>query len=702
MSLNLYVGPDSQPDKYRLVRSVGRGGEATLYLAEVSLAGQTEPVVVKVLNSDVTANEGQFAELSARWSEQAEMLRFINRLGVVGVREHFEGAPEHPADGAGEYSDRALYLVMNYVQGVDLRDWRAEHAVEGPRGQREALRYLEQVAVVLDVLHSGRATPSKRVVVHGDLSPGNIMISDEGQATLVDFGLSRIAARHMTARPWFTPGYAAPEIFNGEYSAATDRYAFGAIAFFALTGQDPPPSPEQLRERFGALPLVAAGGERQRELVASMFSAEPADRPGASDWIRALRSLATSAPWTGPAAEPGGALPPAGAPVTGAPPQGAPVREAPGPGPDAPTPPPVRGPGGSGPAAPSEQAAPPRPVGGMRGVPEQAPPPDQGPDRPSAPRPRQPGTAAHPSGPGPRVTGPNAPGRGGPVPAPSPQPPPRQAPAQPSGGRYAGPPHPGPPRPAPAGAAGPGPGWNTATGALPHHAAQAATGEAGPARRGSRKPLFVGLAVFGVLCMVAGAAGTYAVLDRFGSFSLSLQESAGDVQPDPAPAPEPSAGSGDSERLGAADEPASDGPGDPAPDSTLLTQMEAVDEESSSYWRPESGRAELDGEVYSRAIVPGFCAQHNSECTGWIDYNLGRDWSTFTTTIGVDDTSNAGATTTFTVHVDGEAEATETLRLGETMDVEVDVSGALRLRLEVESDARGIFPVWADPTLTGS
>ncbi|GAB3742963.1 hypothetical protein [Nocardiopsis nanhaiensis] len=98
MSLNLYVGPDPHPDKYRLVRSVGRGGEATLYLAEVSLAGQTEPVVVKVLNSDVTSNEEQFAELSAKWSEQAELLRFINRLGVVGVREHFEGAPEHPAE----------------------------------------------------------------------------------------------------------------------------------------------------------------------------------------------------------------------------------------------------------------------------------------------------------------------------------------------------------------------------------------------------------------------------------------------------------------------------------------------------------------------------------------------------------------------------------------------------------------------------
>uniref|UniRef100_UPI00278C5DB0 serine/threonine-protein kinase n=1 Tax=Nocardiopsis sp. CC223A TaxID=3044051 RepID=UPI00278C5DB0 len=306
MSLSLYVGPDAQPDKYRLVRSVGRGGEATLYLAEVTLAGQTEPVVVKALNADIAADSAQFAELSTRWAEQAELLRFINRLGVVGVREHFEGAPEHPRDGAGEQTDRCLYLVMNHIDGLDLRDWRAEHAREGARGQREVLRYLEQIAQVLDMLHAGRATPSKRPVVHGDLSPGNIMIDADGQATLVDFGLSRIAARHMTARPWFTPGYAAPEIFSGEYSPATDRYAFGAVAFYALTGEDPPTAPEQLRERFAALPLLADAEERTRALVAAMFSAEPADRPEASAWVGALRTLATSVPWTGPGSDPAG------------------------------------------------------------------------------------------------------------------------------------------------------------------------------------------------------------------------------------------------------------------------------------------------------------------------------------------------------------------------------------------------------------
>ncbi|MFD6950119.1 phosphotransferase [Nocardiopsis sp. TSRI0078] len=705
MSLNLYVGPDSQPDKYRLVRSVGRGGEATLYLAEVSLAGQTEPVVVKVLNSDVTANEEQFAELSAKWGEQAELLRFINRLGVVGVREHFEGVPEHPADGAGEYTDRALYLVMNYVQGVDLRDWRAEHAVEGPRGQREVLRYLEQIALVLDMLHSGRATPSRRVVVHGDLSPGNIMISDEGQATLVDFGLSRIAARHMTARPWFTPGYAAPEIFNGEYSAATDRYAFGAIAFFALTGEDPPPAPEQLRERFGALPLVAGAGERQRGLVMSMFSAEPGERPETSDWIRALRSLATSVPWTGPVSEPGGgALAAAEGPGPTAPPSEEAAAGAPSPplGDRVSGPPPESAP------VPGAESMPPRPVGGMRGRPSQVVPPTSGPQD------------AGPAGPPPGKAGPQTDGRapGGPRPGPQARPPFRGAP--PRGPAPQQPPAPGAPAPAavysgPAGPgrfahAGPQPGWNGSSqpgagGALPHAAARGtASAEAGkPGRRRSRKPVLIGLAIFGVLCVIAGATGTYVVMDRFAPTTTAA---AGDTGGDTAGAAPEAAEDPVRDSVPEEEEPPageSDAPASPegaGSESTLLTQMEVVDEESMNYWRPETGRAELDGESYSRAIVSGFCADHSSECTGWIDYNLGRDWTTFTSTLGVDDTSNAGATTTFTVHVDGEAKVTETLRLGEMMDVEVDVSHALRLRLEVESDDQGIYPVWADPMLS--
>ncbi|WP_017587031.1 protein kinase domain-containing protein [Nocardiopsis ganjiahuensis] len=734
MSLNLYVGPDSQPDKYRLVRSVGRGGEATLYLAEVSLAGQTEPVVVKVLNSDVTSTDEQFAELSAKWGEQAELLRFINRIGVVGVREHFEGAPEHPAGGTAEGDDRALYLVMNYVEGLDLRDWRAENVVEGPRGQREVLRYLEQVAQVLDMLHSGRATPSKRVVVHGDLSPGNVMISDEGQATLVDFGLSRIAARHMTARPWFTPGYAAPEIFNGEYSPATDRYAFGAIAYFALTGEDPPPAPEQLRERLGALPLVAQAGEAQRELVMSMFSAEPSERPESSDWVRALRSLATSVPWTGPSSEPVGPepsgpddalaaaaamspAPPQGERFSGPPPVGEPAPEsAPepeGPEPEIPEPAPE-------PENPVEEMSK-RPVGGMRGAPTVQPPAPEEPPRPAP----QPSNTQPPNTP-PR----NTPPRGGPVPGRPPAGPPPNRLAGPPPNAYSGPPPGGPPLSAPMPGApmpgapmpgapmpggpvpgapmhsGPVPGARHATGAFT--ASQAAppptTVSTGAPQRKSRKPLVAGLALFAVVFMILGAAGTYVVMDRVvpaltgSDDGVELADAGASPEPSPTPAPvEATEGEGPTESDASADpsENSEDGLG---PGERLLTEMEPVDT-GDGIWEPE--RAEINGEVYNRVLLAadGDCRTCSAK---WAEYDLSRSWDTFTATLGLDDNSKSGESVTFTVRTDGESASTETLTLGETVDIEVNVTDVLRLRLEIETEGGGdIYPVWADPTLSG-
>lgn len=170
-SQHLHIGPDSAADRYRLLRSIGRGGEAVLYLAEIELAGGSEPVVVKVLDSKTTITPEVFDRISQKWNEQAELLRFVHRPGVVGVREHFEGPPIHRPGESSTLSGRALVLVMNHVDGLDLRDWRAERTLAGAAERREVMRTLEQLADVLDWLHSGKATPSGRQVVHGDLSP---------------------------------------------------------------------------------------------------------------------------------------------------------------------------------------------------------------------------------------------------------------------------------------------------------------------------------------------------------------------------------------------------------------------------------------------------------------------------------------------------------------------------------------------------
>ncbi|MER6096794.1 protein kinase [Streptomyces sp. NPDC001728] len=361
-----HIGPDSTPDRYRLLRSIGRGGEAVLYLAEIELAGGTEPVVVKVLDSKTTITPEVFERISQKWNEQAELLRFVHRPGVVGVREHFQGPPIHRPGESGTITGRALVLVMNHVDGLDLRDWRAERTLATPGERREVMRTLEQLADVLDWLHSGKATPSGRMVVHGDLSPGNVMVDEHGQATLVDFGLSKLTADHETAEVWFTPGYAAPEIFEGKRTPGTDRYAFGAIAYFLLSGQSPPTAPEQLVGALGSLPQIAGLPEEQRERVLSIAAADAGRRPlSLSAWVKDVRhgvvSTTTSRPATVADAVPAA---PAVAPVVAlsaappVPPSAAPEKPATPPPPATPpVAPPVTPPTPS-PAAPQHIASP--------------------------------------------------------------------------------------------------------------------------------------------------------------------------------------------------------------------------------------------------------------------------------------------------------------------------------------------------------
>ncbi|MFE2144028.1 protein kinase [Streptomyces sp. NPDC059456] len=294
-SQNLHIGPDAAADRYRLLRSIGRGGEAVLYLAEIELAGGSEPVVVKVLDSKTTMTPDEFDRISRKWNEQAELLRFVHRPGVVGVREHFEGPPIHRSGESGTLTGRALVLVMNHVDGLDLRDWRAERTLATAAERREVMRTLEQLADVLDWLHSGKATPSGRQVIHGDLSPGNVMVDGHGQATLVDFGLSKLTADHQTAEVWFTPGYAAPEVFDGKRTPAADRYAFGAIAYFLLSGESPPNSPEQLARAMAALPQIAVLDAERRERITAVCAGDPTQRPvSLAGWMKDVRHAVVS------------------------------------------------------------------------------------------------------------------------------------------------------------------------------------------------------------------------------------------------------------------------------------------------------------------------------------------------------------------------------------------------------------------------
>ncbi|NML53384.1 serine/threonine protein kinase [Streptomyces sp. R302] len=673
-SASHHIGPDSAPDRYRLLRSIGRGGEAVLYLAEIELAGGTEPVVVKVLDSKTTITPEIFERVSRKWNEQAELLRFVSRPGVVGVREHFQGSPIHAPGESGTLTGRALVLVMNHVDGLDLRDWRAERTLATPAERREVMRTLEQLADVLDWLHSGKATPSGRTVVHGDLSPGNVMVDEHGQATLVDFGLSKLTADHQTAEVWFTPGYAAPEIFEGKRTPATDRYAFGAIAYFLLSGQSPPATPEQLAAAFVTVPQIAALPEEQRRKVLAITAADADKRPlSLSSWVKEVRHGVVSTTTTSRPATPQDAPPKDAAPKDATPQDAVPPRPA-----DAPTVPPlpVAPPVGPPPAEPPAQPAP-------------APTPQAAAPTPPPAQPVQPPASTPTPTPTPAPVGYDA-GQGA-YGAPAAGVPAYGGPGY--GGQGFGPPTAG--MPTVGGPGGP-------TGSLPQRS---------PAPRKRRKGPLIG-AVAGVLLVaVLAVVGVRLLADKDAEDGKNDQAggattSATTGATTETPSDKPTTDAPTEEPTGEAPtgEPSTDAPADSAspsvdpgsvPDSkqadlTSLTPVDGLDGFTVT------SSATLNAKDYGSAFVAG-CSDES-----YMEFNLGRAWETLEFTAGIDDDSPTEEAR-ISISVDDQpAPFAQAVSLGKPVAKSISVKGALRLRIRVEdtcSFSQEALVVIASPVL---
>ena len=278
------VGPETDPDYYVVgATPVASGTEGILYRGSLTAGNAQLEVAVKMLQPCFLH---RVDEWFPRWCEQVELLRSLHFPGVVGVRDGFMGPLPHAPGEAGE--DRTLYLVMNWVDGEPLDDWvrrRPDREVFG------TLKQLLGVAAALDFMHSGRAT-GRMAVVHGDVKPSNILVTDEG-TVLVDFGLSRgLPGGECSAAVSGTRGYIAPEIFSdGLHTPAADRYAFGAVAYFVLTGSEVPREhrPSELRATLEAIPAL---GDRHDTIdqVMAILDADPAARPTSlTNWLGQVR-----------------------------------------------------------------------------------------------------------------------------------------------------------------------------------------------------------------------------------------------------------------------------------------------------------------------------------------------------------------------------------------------------------------------------
>src|SRR5215212_6639711 len=216
--------------KYRINRELGRGGMATVYLAEDLRHGRD--VAVKVLHPDLSSALGAD--------------RFLREIRLAARLNHPHILPLFDSGEAGGF----LYYVMPYVEGESLRDLLNR---EGRLPIEQACAIARSVGGALDYAHRSQ-------IVHRDIKPENIMIN-EGEAMVMDFGIAKAltaaSADTLTQIGMVvgTPAYVSPEQAAGEtdIDGRSDQYSLGCVVFEMLSGERPftgPTAQAVLTKRF--------------------------------------------------------------------------------------------------------------------------------------------------------------------------------------------------------------------------------------------------------------------------------------------------------------------------------------------------------------------------------------------------------------------------------------------------------------------
>jgi predicted Ser/Thr protein kinase len=246
---------------YRIDGLLGRGGMGVVYSARQTGVGRQ--VALKVLADQLSSTP----DFVARFEREGRIQASLEHPHVVTVYE------------AGE-SEHGLYIAMRLVRGSTL----AELMQEGTLDVRRTLALLSQVADALDAAHAAG-------LVHRDVKPQNVLVGDAGDAYLGDFGLTRVGGENggtVTGGLVGTLSYLAPEVIEGRGAEpASDRYAFAAMLFEALTGNVVFPRGTTVATLFAhsSEPPPRISGRRPElppaldELFARALSKNPGERP---------------------------------------------------------------------------------------------------------------------------------------------------------------------------------------------------------------------------------------------------------------------------------------------------------------------------------------------------------------------------------------------------------------------------------------
>ena len=205
-------------DHYQILRQLGRGGASHVYLVQDWHALQE--VVLKFPDDDVIGGAAVFE----RYKREAEIGR---RLSHPTIQRHLYQDEQRSAE----------YLVLEYMRGRTLREELQQRAPE-MLPTEEVLRILIQVCSALAYAH-------EHGVIHRDIKPENIMLLENGDSKIFDFGIALLEGEHSSRRLGFaspigTPDYMAPErLLGASGDRRADIYAVGVVLYELLCGRTP-------------------------------------------------------------------------------------------------------------------------------------------------------------------------------------------------------------------------------------------------------------------------------------------------------------------------------------------------------------------------------------------------------------------------------------------------------------------------------
>ncbi|RFO97603.1 serine/threonine protein kinase [Rhodoferax lacus] len=257
--------PDTVVGGYRIIRKVAAGGFGLVYLA-LDPEGQQVAIKEYLPSSLATRAPGELMpqvqpeKLSLyrlglkSFFEEGRSLAQISHPSVVSVLNFFR-------------ENETVYMVMNYLEGAALQDF-----IVTARELKQTKVFREStIRSLFDEILRGLRIVHQHKMLHLDIKPANVFITDDNKSVLIDFGAARevLSKEGNFIRPMYTPGFAAPEMYRRDSSMGpwTDIYAIGACMYACMQGYPPNEAPQRQEKDRIAIALARLRGVYSDNLI---------------------------------------------------------------------------------------------------------------------------------------------------------------------------------------------------------------------------------------------------------------------------------------------------------------------------------------------------------------------------------------------------------------------------------------------------